>query len=214
MLWYNHKCYITSVIYRSDIMPPKTKITKEMIIAAGLKIVRSEGEGALNVRRIAAELECSTQPVMYHYKNVEELRADIFSAADRLHEEYISQKPEGETDPFLSMGLRYIRFAYEEKHLFRFLFQSDKYKSTGLTQLLEQPEAEFLLRPICEETGLSRDKAKEVFEGLFMCVHGAASFIADNSVEYDEGHYKAILSNVFFGMIGMMLRGDSNEKDI
>lgn len=195
-------------------MPPRTKITKEMIIQAGVKIVRVEGEGALNVRRIAAELDCSTQPVMYHYKNVEELKADIFFAADKLHEEYISQHPESETDPFLSMGLRYIRFAYEEKYLFKFLFQSDKYKSSGLKDILDQPEADYLLRPICQETGLSRQQAKEVFEGLFMCVHGAASFIADNSVEYDEEQHKTILSNVFFGMIGMMLRGDSNEKDI
>lgn len=195
-------------------MPPKTKITKEMVIEAGVKIVRTEGESALNVRRIAAELECSTQPVMYHYKNVEELKADVFSAADKLHEEYITQPAEGDTDPFLSMGLRYIKFAFEEKYLFKFLFQSEKYKSTGLADILDSPEAEYLIRPLCSETGLSSEQAKDAFQTLFFCVHGAASFIADNSIGFDEEHYKKILENTFFGVIGYISRGDTNEKDI
>ena len=72
-------------------MPPKARITKEMIIEAGLGIVRTEGEDALNVRRVAAELNCSTQPVMYHYKTVEELRSDVYAAADWNHCFVLSQ---------------------------------------------------------------------------------------------------------------------------
>ena len=106
-------------------MPPKAQITKEMIVEAGLELVRMCGAEALNVRRVAAELKCSTQPVMYHFSTVEELKDEIYSAADEFHTGYIMNVGENE-DSMLAIGMRYIKFAAEEKHLFRFLFQSDK----------------------------------------------------------------------------------------
>ena len=51
-------------------MPPKAKITRDMIIEAGIKVVREKGAESLNVRQVAAVLGCSTQPVMYHFSTV------------------------------------------------------------------------------------------------------------------------------------------------
>ncbi|MBR2303695.1 MAG: TetR/AcrR family transcriptional regulator, partial [Ruminococcus sp.] len=65
-------------------MPPKPKITKDMVIEAGFKIVRSEGEQALNVRRVASELGCSTKPVMYHFSTVNELKTAVYEYADNF----------------------------------------------------------------------------------------------------------------------------------
>ena len=47
-------------------MPPKVKITKEMIIDAAFEIARSEGAENINARTVSKKLGCSTQPVMYH----------------------------------------------------------------------------------------------------------------------------------------------------
>lgn len=49
-------------------MPPKVKITKEMIIDAAFEIARSEGAENINARTVSKKLGCSTQPVMYHLK--------------------------------------------------------------------------------------------------------------------------------------------------
>ena len=185
-------------------MPPKAKITKEMIIEAGLRIVRTEGEGSLNVRRAAAELGCSTQPVMYCCKTVDELKADVYAAADKLHTEFI-MTPDGNADnPMLSIGLRYIRFAYEEKHLFRFLFQSGKFSSKSFREILESDELGVVIQPLCEATGLGSAQAREAFETLFVCVHGAASMIANNDIDYDEAYYVRLLTITFFGIIGAL----------
>ena len=70
-------------------MPPKAKITRDMIIEAGLQIVRTEGAENLNVRRVAAMLDCSTQPVMYYFKTVSELKASVYDAANEVHTAYI-----------------------------------------------------------------------------------------------------------------------------
>ena len=51
-------------------MPPKAKITKEMIIDAAFEITRESGIEAVNARTISEKLGCSTQPVMYHINSI------------------------------------------------------------------------------------------------------------------------------------------------
>ena len=189
-------------------MPPKARITKEMVIEAGFGIVRSEGDESLNVRRIAAELKCSTQPVMYHYKTVDELKSDIYAAADEFHTEYIMKSAEDADNTLLSIGLNYIRFAEEEKNLFRFLFQSDKFQNIGLTEMLEDEGNDFLIPPLAKQTGLTYGQAKTVFETLFICVHGYASLLANNSMEYNEKHCAETLTNVFMSTVGFIMKGE------
>lgn len=41
-------------------MPPRIKVTREAIVAAGLDIIRQQGAHALNARALAARLGVST----------------------------------------------------------------------------------------------------------------------------------------------------------
>lgn len=193
-------------------MPPKAKITKNMVIDAGFDIVRKEGQDSLNVRKMAAELGCSTQPVMYHYKTVDELKADIYAVADAFHSEYIMRLDDNTTTPMLSLGLNYIRFAYEEKFLFRFLFQSDKFQNIGFKELLDGDGSAALLKPLIQQTGLNILQARAVFETLFLCVHGYASLLANNSMTFNEKHCSKLLTSTFEGIVAHTMRGEENEK--
>lgn len=188
-------------------MPPKAKITKEMIVEAALEIVREEGQDSLNVRSIAARLECSTQPVMYHFKTVEELKAEIFAAADKVHSEFLMRPYEGGS-PMMGIGLNYIRFADREKNLFRFLFQSEQYVNTSFDEMTDGPALDMMIQPLMAETGLTKEQAQEAFRTLFICVHGIASLLANNSISYDEDEFAAILSNTFMGIVGYIKRGN------
>lgn len=194
-------------------MPPKAKIKKDMIIEAGLQIVRKEGQESLNVRRIAAELHCSTQPVMYHYKTVDALKADIYQAADSFHTEYIMQ-PDDAANPMLSIGLQYIRFACQEKNLFRFLFQSGQFENIGFRELLEKEDSTILIQPLAAQAGLTDGQARTVFETLFICVHGYASLLANNAMPYDEAHCIELLTTTFMGIVGFIRRGDHHEETV
>ena len=57
-------------------MPPKPKINRQMILDAAFEIVREQGHEMVNARTIAEKLKCSTQPVMYHFKTMEEIRKE------------------------------------------------------------------------------------------------------------------------------------------
>lgn len=189
-------------------MPPKSQITREMIVAAGLELVRGSGAEAVNVRRIAAQLNCSTQPIMYQFSTVEELKAEIYSEADKLHSEYIMTAEVATDDPMLAIGMRYIRFAAEEKHLFRFLFQSDKYANSGFEELVGSEELAPVFAVLQAEAEITEQQSSEVFASLFLTVHGIASLLANNSMQYDEGYFVSILTNVYMGVIGAMKGGE------
>ena len=55
---YNNKRYITFVILNDEVifLPPKSKISKEDIVSAGVDLVRRSGEKGLNARNLAAAL--------------------------------------------------------------------------------------------------------------------------------------------------------------
>ena len=191
-------------------MPPKAKITREMIVEAGLQTVRTEGQDSLNVRKIASLLDCSTQPVMYHFRTMADLKAAVYVRADEIHTAFIMAPDPDANDPFLSIGLRYIQFAADEKNLFRFLFQSGQFQNTNLLELLNSDALEPLTAPLRAAAGLSQTQTKEVFAVLFTCVHGAASMIANNSVTYDKAYYVRLLSTAFSGTVDAVRR-NSNE---
>lgn len=60
-------------------MPPKAKITKEMILNTVLEITREAGFESVNARSISGRLQCSTRPIFTCYENMEELSLQIKS---------------------------------------------------------------------------------------------------------------------------------------
>lgn len=55
-------------------MPPKPKITRDMVIDAAFMVAHKTGAENINARTVSNELNCSTQPVMYHFATIEELK--------------------------------------------------------------------------------------------------------------------------------------------
>ena len=110
-------------------MPPKARITRDMILDAAFDLVRQRGHGSLNVRTLARELGCSTQPILYNFATVEELMDALYRKADDFHTAYILPRTGEGPDALLMLGLNYVRFGHEEKHLFRFLFESNRFRN-------------------------------------------------------------------------------------
>ncbi len=181
-------------------MPPKVRITKKMIEDASFEVIRAYGHENLNVRTISKYLGCSTQPVLYSFKTVEEIREATYVIADKYHTEYITPK-ETDENPMLSLGLNYVRFGCEEKNLFRFLFQTDKFGGKDVGVLMSDPGLSEIMKIMAAGLEVDIEEAKEMFLTFFCVAHGMASLLANNSMEYDESQCRKMLENVFFGMI-------------
>jgi len=166
-------------------MPPKTRITAEMIVDAAVEVVRQSGFESINARTVSGQLHCSTQPVMYHFSTIDSLKRAAYRRADRLHSEYMMNTPPGQ-DPILGIGLNYVRFAVEEPQLFRFLFQSGYAKEHSLKEMIDSEELIPVLSAMQEGSGLSTEKTRQIFLTVALFAHGYASIIANNGLEFDE----------------------------
>ncbi len=181
-------------------MPPKVKVTKEMVADASFELIRSDGHEKLNARTIAEHLGCSTQPVLYSFKTVDEIREAAYEIADSYHTEFI-MPDEKDGNPMLALGLNYVRFAQEEKNLFRFLFQTDKFGGKDVRALMSDPGLSEILKIMAAGLKVDKKKAGEMFMTFFCVAHGMASLLANNSMKYDEKQCKKMLISVFDGMI-------------
>ena len=178
-------------------MPPKIKITKEGIINAAISLVRKGGESAINARSIATELNCSTQPVFSNFQSMEELRFKVIEEADRLYNKYISEELEkGVYPPYKASGMAYIRFAKEEKELFKLLFMRDRSVEVGPAQELSEE-----IRAIIQRTtGLSEEELMIFHLETWSAVHGIAVMLATGFLELDAEIISRILSDIFYGL--------------
>lgn len=182
-------------------MPAKVKVTKDMIIDAAFAIAREAGVESINARTVSERLHCSTQPVMYHFATIEELKRTVYAKADRYHSEYLMNLKSPSNGLTLGIGLNYIRFAIEEPHLFRFLFQSDYFSGSTLLELIDAEELAPVLSAMQSALGIGMEQTKKVFLTVFLFAHGYASIIANNSLKYDEELINSQLEQAYRGAI-------------
>lgn len=180
---------------------PKAKITREMVIDAAFEITRSMGIENVNARTVSEKLNCSTQPVMYHFARIEEMKRAVYEKADRFHSEYLMNITKPEEGIMLGIGLNYIRFAICEPNLFRFLFQSGYAVGNSLPDIVNSEELKPLLAVMSEAMEMTMEQTKEIFVTIAMFAHGYASIIANNSLEYDEKTAAAHLERAYRGAV-------------
>ena len=192
-------------------MPPRTRITGEMIIDAAVAVIRERGIENLNARTVARHLRCSTQPVMYRFPTIYSLKRAAYARADQLHGEYLMEIPPGQ-DPILGIGLNYIRFAMEEPRLFRFLFQSGYAEENSLAEMIDAESLIPVLAAMQEGCGLNAEQTRQVFLTVAMFAHGYASIIANNNLEYDEKLIAEHLERAWNGAL-LAAQEEKNERD-
>ena len=182
-------------------MPAKVKITKEMIVDAAFAVARETGAENINARTVSERLHCSTQPVMYHFATIEELKRTVYAKADLYHSEYLMNIESPQKGVMLGIGMNYIRFAIEEPYLFRFLFQSDFFGGSTLLELIDAEELTPVLSAMQKALGVDMEQTKKVFLTVFLFAHGYASIIANNSLKYDEELVSSHLERAYRGAI-------------
>ncbi|MBP1567339.1 MAG: hypothetical protein J6U36_01715 [Oscillospiraceae bacterium] len=81
------------------------------------------------------------------------------------------------------------------------MFQSDSFQNVSFGDLINAEGLAPVIVPLCQAAAITETQAREVFEQMFICVHGAASLIANNSIQYEKAHFEEVLRNAFDGAI-------------
>ena len=179
-------------------MPPKVKVTKEMIAESAFELVRKNGIEALNARAIAQVLECSTQPIFSNYESMSDLQRDVVKRAYELTLVYREREmASGEFPSYKASGIAYIRFAKEEKMLFKLLFMSGADVSDCD---IAKNDWNSTVEQVAGYAGVAENKAELFHLEMWMFVHGVASMLATGNLDLELNVVSDMLSDVYLGL--------------
>ena len=183
-------------------MPPKIKVKQEEIIEAALEIVRQQGMGAVNARTVATALGCSTQPVFSNFATMEDLQEAVVRAAYERYLLFLQREAEeGRYPPYKAFGMAYIRFAKEEKELFKLLFMRDRNGS----KLESTPDWEFSIRAIMTANGLPKEKAELIHMEMWAFVHGIATMLVTSFADLEWEMISRMMTDVYQGVCAKLV---------
>jgi len=185
-------------------MPAIAKVTKEMIVDAAFEIAKEMGAENITARTVSQKLGCSTQPVLYHFKTIEDVRIAAHKKGSEFHINYVTNLSGKYERPMLEVGMRYIQFAVEEKNLFRFLYHSNYYTGVSLSDWLTGKNFDSLFPILRRQARVDERQAYSIFSQIFLVTHGIASLLANNAMAYDEAYCIKTLSNAYFGTMHLI----------
>ena len=179
-------------------MPPSVRVTKKELINAAIELVRESGADAINARTLASALNCSTQPVFSNFATMEELRMAVVVTADALYQEYVSRETaSGKYPPYKASGMAYIRFAKEQKELFKLLYMCDR---SGEDVPAEEQSFTQMTDMVRQNTGVDNDTARLFHLEMWAYVHGVATMFATGFLDLDWELVSKMLTDAYQGL--------------
>lgn len=179
-------------------MPPKVKITKQDIVQAAVDIVRQSGPEAINARNIAAALGCSTQPVFSNFATMEELKLAVVERSDKLCWDCMQKEiGSGLYPAYKASGMAYIRFAKEEKQLFKLLYMRDR---AGEPAMEDHQLTNAMEGMVQQNTGLDDRTAKLFHLEMWAYVHGIATMFATGFLDLEWELVSKMITDAYQGL--------------
>ena len=161
-------------------MARKVTISKEIILSTALQMLIEDRYQSISIHTLAKRIGCSTQPIAWHFENMEGLRRELYAYA-LLYEQSKTELSHGDgVKDFSRIGSRYITTAMKEPNLFKFLYLGEGPVSRPYS-LADMPKGKVndeLIRNISEQTGLSIESAAKVVHNTIVYSHGVATMIA------------------------------------
>ena len=193
-------------------MPRTATISKKDIIDAAIELIRKNGHEAVNARALACKLRCSTQPVFSNFRNMDDLMQSVLKATLDIYNSFVSDFiRSGLYEPqYKAYGRAYIKFALEEKNLFKLLFMRDR---TNDPRPIEESTFYDVLPLIMEATGLDEKRAAMFHFEMWSSVHGIAAMGATSYWELDMELVSQTLTDVYQGVLYRFKQKEGSDEE-
>ena len=178
-------------------MAKGTKITKDKILEAAFTIARNKGLEEVSNRTIAKELNSSIRPIYYQFSNSEELKKELNKKIEKYFYKYIMKNMVDTIPYYKQIGVNYIKFAREERYLFKILFMTS---STYLPEgFVSKDEKNFgkISKLIKLSTRLDDKDIKSFHIKMWMYTHGIAALLASDTIKLNDKQISELLSSEF-----------------
>lgn len=103
----------------------------------------------------------------------------------------------GKYPPYKASGMAYIRFAREEKELFKLLFMRDR---TSEEKAEQAPETEMITGLICRQVKITKERAMLFYLEMWAYVHGIATMLVTGFYDWSEELCSKTLTDMYQGL--------------
>ena len=166
-------------------MPPKQRITREMILETSFVMFCREGMEVVNARSVAKALNCSTQPIFSYFAGMEDLKTALENKARELFEAEIAVAIASE-NPLHNGCMAYYRFALNQPNLFRQMFLRKMDKCPDNLKAINDALLANVVEPLSAKMGVNAEQAEAQCIKLWVFTHGVASLAAMGLVDLKE----------------------------
>lgn len=160
-------------------MPSSPKVQKEAILKTAFDMVKRDGYASINIKTVAKELGCSTQPISRQFGNMDGFRRELLGYCVGQLKTFFSIKGELASDIVSGIGKGYISLAFDSPNLYRYLYMSahDGEQMSELVRSLRSEKYDEVIEMLKKEQNMPEAYAKEYLNNLNYYVHGIASYI-------------------------------------
>lgn len=176
------------------------KITRQKILEASIDVIKKYGYEKFSVRNIAKQLGCSTQPIYSEFGDKQKLEKAVYQESQKHHKKYAEQfaKDLG-VMPYMAVGMGFVKFAKQEKQLFKFLYMQNKWSSKN-----ESFDYDKIIEKIKTTHTLSSKQAMTLHGDMAIYAYGLAvlenlrmtNFSDKEILERFEAEFSALKSNL------------------
>ena len=178
-------------------MARKVTISREVILDAALKLLIRDGYSAVNVKTIAGEIGCSTQPIVWHFENMEGLRLALSEYARDYAAKKAFLDSKNKFESFEFLGRSYVKMALKEPNLFKFLYlgESPIGKPYDLKGIARDKKNKEMITMIAAQTGLNEEQVIRFVRNTLIYSHGIATMVATGVFKATEKEMMAMIND-------------------
>ncbi len=190
-------------------MPPKQRVTKEMILEQAFHIVCENGIEAVTARSVAKQVGCSIQPIFSQFATMEDLRQGTFDyACEYLMAEIMDFKDS--PNFFSQTTLWVLHLAQSRPHLYHLLYLSNNYASKNLLDVMLAYESnQEMLDKMMAGYGLDREMCEDILIKGFLFLHGIATMVSTNHMDFSDEQVASMMKDT----ISDIVRGAKERKE-
>ena len=163
-------------------MARKTQISREIILEAAFQMLLRDGYSTINITSLAREIGCSTQPIAWHFGNMDGLRDALFRQCLMHIRDHFAISGNSASSILEETQRRYILLAFDYPNLYKYLYMTDHESNHAkeLVAALRFPNYEQILCQLQQEHGVSQSAAQRYLLDVQLYVHGIAACAAAN----------------------------------
>ncbi len=176
-------------------MPSSPKIQKEVILKTAMDLLIREGYGAINIKTVATELGCSTQPISRQFGSMDGFRKELLTYCIYQMKPFFCVTGDRVSEIVTGIAKGYVTLAFDFPNLYKYFYMSEheEEKMSTLVQNLRSDNYSKIIEMLHEEYAMSEAHAKEYMSNLNFYVHGIASYVA---VGFEEASKQEVMDKV------------------